>query len=455
MNINIIYTRYKNRSLSLLIILAYCVFLVACGSSGINTTQPTTIQTPTTNTTNTATNISTTVLDWVTGAPIAGAKVLLNPDNMTAVTDAKGVVSFIGATTGKHDFHVFKNAYISESIYQTTASNLNWTLRSKKKSYINVSVQLQLGALAFGEKLEVLMQENTQKQLLTSSQCTLLASTYNCSLILDGVDVGVAVDMQLYVLKRDINGDVIDAINNGVSTWITKASASSVGAQSLLISMNTIKPGRSDLALLQSTTPPIGMNTANVSALLLSEQGTVLSSGTGVPIIFNSFYNTTVFTDNIVWLTANTAVGDWRKSIKHNPVGNLNAINLTANIATKPNIAAQNAGGVNNYSLVFTPAGGSFFTTHKISFRDNTGADVWHLYCNTTTGTITLPIIPNGIAPVMQTGGQHQVIVQALAIDTLGFDAFINTYMVIVPPLFANKYTSIEWASSAATSFTP
>ncbi len=367
----------------------------------------------------TGNTLTVTLTDAITNAAVSGVTVQLDQAGATTTTNANGVASFSGVSSGAHDIHMFPSAtsgYQWESIYQTTATSIQWSLSKNDISYVEYAGTV--ANLGVGDSLTLLLEDAANGQAF-SKQCSLVGTSYTCSIQVDGVAVGTSGSFNLWALEKNASGTVVDGVQlqskaNGYTVTTTAQGGTAVTQN---ITFATTLPATTNLLTISSVTPPAGVTATQTAATMPMLGFEVMGYSTvlGNPIpAYNPFAATSP-----VWARSSDVNNAgtltwaiWQKST----IGSGN-IQLTSSFTALPAIAAQNGQGAANPKIVFTPAQGTF-TGHQVTIDETaTGRTLWNIVLPTTATGFTLPTLPTGVTAILSTGTTYNVTVDGIEIS--------------------------------------
>ncbi|MDQ6965111.1 MAG: hypothetical protein Q9M13_09360 [Mariprofundales bacterium] len=423
-----------------LVALGVVCLLAGCGSnSGGGTTTATTK------------TITVTLTDGITGAAVANVVVQLDQAGATATTNASGVATFSGVSTGIHDIHMFPAAtsgYQWESIYQTSASTIKWDLSKNDISYVEYSGTVT--NLGVGDSLTLLLEDAATGNAF-SNKCTVTGTSYTCSIKGDGIAIGASGAFNLWALEKNGSKTVVDGVqlqNKANYTVTTTARGGTAVIQN--ITFNTTLPANTNLLTIARVIPPAGV-TATLTAATMPMPGfepmgysTVL--GNPIPA-YNPFATTSP-----VWAWSSNVnnAGTLTWAILQKATIGASNINLKSSFTALPAIAAQNGQGAANPKIAFTPAQGSF-SGHAITIDETaTNKTLWNITTPTTTTSITLPTIPAAVTATLANGTTYNLTVMGMEIS--GGTSYNNLVAGSYDPTLIS-YSDIELVQ-AATTFT-
>lgn len=368
-----------------------------------------------------ATRTITVALKDVLGNAVAKVLVQLDQSGATATTNASGVATFTGATTGAHDIHIFPavgSGFQWESIYQTTTSAVQWQMSKNATSYVEFSGSI--ANLTAGSTLHLLLEDATTGQGFDHS-CTVTGATYTCSLPASGVSIGSKGSFNLWALESDVNGDVTDGKklqDKGTYTVTTTAQGGAAVTQN--VTLHAVKLPVSNLLIINTVTPPAGVIPQYILGFMPLPSNALIGSSAafGSPIIA---YNPFPAGSNVWAVVGGQTTGaTWIRFTKSTPGATLAAV--TSSFTSLPAIAAQNAGGVVNYSITFTPAHGTF-TGHSLEIENNAATKtLWNISTPPSITSVTLPTIPSAVTPVLTNGVVYKMQLTDVKIANVTFE---------------------------------
>ncbi|MDX8412770.1 MAG: hypothetical protein R8J85_01655 [Mariprofundales bacterium] len=427
-----------------ILVIASILMIAGCGNSGGGSTATTTTHT-----------ITVTVADGISGTVVSGVTVQLDQAGATATTNASGVATFSGASTGNHDIHIFPSAtsgYQWESIYQTSATNIKWDLSKNDISYAEYSGTVT--NLGVGDSLVLLLEDASATNTVQSFSkvCTVTGTNYTCSIKADGIPVGSTGSFNLWALEVNGSNSVVDGVKlQDKANYTVTSTAKGGAANAQNITLSTTLPAATTLITVSTVTPPAGITLGNtVAAMPLPFDVTMgISSVLGNPI---TAYNPFATTSPVwAWSGGKDSAGNLAWAIiKKSTIGATN-IALKSSFTALPAIAAQNGQGATNPTISFTPAQGTF-TGHLVTIDESvTGRTLWNITAPTTATSITLPSLPTGVTAILSTGTVYNLWLFGMEIS--GGTSYNSLVSGSYDPTLVS-YSDLEWVQAPTVTFT-
>lgn len=394
------------------------------------------------------------------GTPVSGVIVRLDANGPTATTDANGVAIFTGISTGAHDVHMFPPpGYQWESIYQTTASYIQWRLTKNEISYVAFSGTIS--NLVPGNTLELLLEDAAVGEGFDSydstgaNTCKIInGASYSCVIQIDGVPAGSQGTFNLWAIERNASFTVVDAVQlqnkaNFTITTFASSTAAQLNANPQNIAMNAVKPATSHLLTVQSVTPPAGVTPSYYGVTKPLPGIALMAYSPSFPASFAAY---DPFSGTVVWggawaIDNSTGSFTWVK-LQKSTKGN--SISIATTMTSLPAVSAQNAQGAANYSITFTPSKGTGISATLVVLSDrSTGKVLWNMVAPPTATSVTLPSIPTGVTSVLAQGATYKLEVSSIEVSGASYNQIVSG---IYDPTFLS-YSDLEIAAAIPVAF--
>lgn len=390
-----------------------CLLLAACNSG------------PETTATTTANNTMTvTLIDSVTGQPIAGATVQLDQNGVTATSNANGVAFFLNVSAGAHDIHMYATNYEWDSIYQTTSLTVQWSLSDKRFSFVNFQGTVaNMGATT----LELWLLDTAVGQSYTGN-CTIApVGFYSCSLKVINAAIGTQGNFDLWAVERNASRSIVNAVQlQGKNTFVVSTVASATLAPlTQNITMGAV-PAVSSTVTINAVTAPLGMPAPQMS-MRDGNAMQVLSLSSFTPVTLSAFNPFVLTANNALWAEAFVldANQNMQWDLMQKTTNGSTIQQMVANITALPVMGAQNLGGIANPVLSFQAATG-LFSAYSVAISDVNGNILWNMTLPSNLSQATLPTVPANIMAILTAGGNYKVEVYAVYVDNVSYEQSIT-----------------------------